>query len=1027
MSVKIVLTQISLKFATTGNQRVTVKYRKTADPDVGASYALASDTVQVKPDGDLVEPLVIDNLLEATSYTVWAIHPCSATGVTKEFFTPLKYTAVRNADFIRNNCGDGMIGGSVPFSKSYYSYISQLDAQAKADADTSGFNAEGQVKANAEGTCIVDSIPCSENSSFNGGQGFPNEKVFSIGSAKGLTWMTYNAYGVPDKFQIIYKGNIVADSGYRGNPAQQDNLNESLAARGLPPELITGHGLGYLTFDKQDSEVLVTVRVFSPLGSTGWDVNMGCAGVQPFAYTLTQNFTKECGPHLYGTVVPYSKIYYSNVSYADAVYKSNVDALDFSSEGQANANLNGTCIDSPTYPYTRTENFSRNNCNTFYIPGPAVPFSRTYTSYVSVQDAQDMAAADSTFPAAGQANANATGTCVLQAAACGAAVAFTGGSGFPNEKAYDLGTGTGMVYLTYNVLDAPDKIQVIYRGQVVIDTGYRGEIAYQSVLDQALAQRGLPSEPIQGSPVGFATFLKDNVDNLVIVRVYSPLDFTGWSLNLGCPGVPPTVSTKTVNFQRNNCPDDTIPGTTSYSKSYYSNTGMQDALNYAAADATRFNNEGQAKANAEAACTPKPVYTFTRTESFTKNNCDTGYQGGSVPYNKDYTSLVSLSDAQSKASADTSYSAEGQANANANGDCTLIPISCAQNSSYSGGEGFPTEVLVNIGAAKGLTWLTFNAYSAPDKFQVIYKGSVVADSGYRGDSSRQAELNTALAQRGMPPEPIMGTGLGYINFNKQDDDAQVLIRVYSPVGGTVWDFNMGCAGVQPFSYVGTADFTKQCNSSTLQGSTVPYSQTYYSNISLADAMSKFANDQSDFNLRGQVNANNNGVCTQLPTFTATRTEEVSKNNCPDGTQAEFVTFSRDYTSTVSQADADSQAANDPNFMSDAQANANEIGGCTQSNDVQLSIDSDYSDVEQEITIFATLSSPLSQDLNVDFSGYYIAQGNQYQFSPTNIVIPAGDVLTELVIDYSGKGSLSYIYVYIVDRNPNPNGGKNVVL
>lgn len=74
---------------------------------------------------------------------------------------------------------------------------------------------------------------------------------------------------------------------------------------------------------------------------------------------------------------------------------------------------------------------------------------------------------------------------------------------------------------------------------------------------------------------------------------------------------------------------------------------------------------------------------------------------------------------------------------------------------------------------------------------------------------------------------------------------------------------------------------------------------------------------------------NPSVTTTTPTtYTTTRTENFTRNNCPSGDVGSVVSFSRIYSSTISQGTADSLAASDPNFEVDGQNNANSAGTCT---------------------------------------------------------------------------------------------------
>lgn len=67
------------------------------------------------------------------------------------------------------------------------------------------------------------------------------------------------------------------------------------------------------------------------------------------------------------------------------------------------------------------------------------------------------------------------------------------------------------------------------------------------------------------------------------------------------------------------------------------------------------------------------TYTFTRTETFTRDNCGAGNAGTEVEFSKDYTSSISDDDAENIAMADSNFANLGQAHANAEGDCEVLP------------------------------------------------------------------------------------------------------------------------------------------------------------------------------------------------------------------------------------------------------------------------------------------------------------------------------------------------------------------
>ena len=63
-------------------------------------------------------------------------------------------------------------------------------------------------------------------------------------------------------------------------------------------------------------------------------------------------------------------------------------------------------------------------------------------------------------------------------------------------------------------------------------------------------------------------------------------------------------------------------------------------------------------------------------------------------------------------------------------------------------------------------------------------------------------------------------------------------------------------------------------------------------------------------------------------WTATRSGTFTRNNCSAGYDASSVTFTKSYTSYISQANANSLASGDASFNSDGQAYANANGSCT---------------------------------------------------------------------------------------------------
>lgn len=80
--------------------------------------------------------------------------------------------------------------------------------------------------------------------------------------------------------------------------------------------------------------------------------------------------------------------------------------------------------------------------------------------------------------------------------------------------------------------------------------------------------------------------------------------------------------------------------------------------------------EGELTDNGDCSVT----YYYTRTQTFTRNNCGNSYYGSVYSFSKTYSSNISQADAQNIANSDSTFVTEGQAAANSTGSCTLINL-----------------------------------------------------------------------------------------------------------------------------------------------------------------------------------------------------------------------------------------------------------------------------------------------------------------------------------------------------------------
>jgi len=122
---------------------------------------------------------------------------------------------------------------------------------------------------------------------------------------------------------------------------------------------------------------------------------------------------------------------------------------------------------------------------------------------------------------------------------CGQALEVRGGRKkdppYYTDYVVQLGSGTGVVTLQYNSFTIPDRFQVIYDGEIKIDTKWVG--ANNSGYKKQLTKLKLlgDNEQIQTPGGGSATFKKETNSIYATLRIWSPLDNTAWEATLTCP------------------------------------------------------------------------------------------------------------------------------------------------------------------------------------------------------------------------------------------------------------------------------------------------------------------------------------------------------------------------------------------------------------------------------------------------------------------------------------------------------------
>lgn len=129
----------------------------------------------------------------------------------------------------------------------------------------------------------VIGIPCDAETDASGKNEFPAEFISSIGTHIGNVSFHFATGDVPDKV-VVEKldGTVIYTTGWRGSTAYQQQLNDGLAARGLPPETIQGPGGtggAVYTFNKDFPDPTVRFKVYTSYWITGgssWWVTVHC-------------------------------------------------------------------------------------------------------------------------------------------------------------------------------------------------------------------------------------------------------------------------------------------------------------------------------------------------------------------------------------------------------------------------------------------------------------------------------------------------------------------------------------------------------------------------------------------------------------------------------------------------------------------------------------------------------------------------------------------------------------------------------
>ena len=127
-----------------------------------------------------------------------------------------------------------------------------------------------------------------------------------------------------------------------------------------------------------------------------------------------------------------------------------------------------------------------------------------------------------------------------------------------------------------------------------------------------------------------------------------------------------------------------------------------------------------------------------------------------------------------------------------------IGVPCGTTLAFGGNDyGMPDVQSVTLGSSTGPVLFHFDAYTVPNRFQVLFENIVVIDTGYRGNTTYQSALNTALAGYGSASSTIISPGSGTTVFQKNTATSVAMCKIFSPNinlpgASNAWNFTMSC-------------------------------------------------------------------------------------------------------------------------------------------------------------------------------------------------------------------------------------------
>ena len=405
-------------------------------------------------------------------------------------------------------------------------------------------------------------------------------------------------------------------------------------------------------------------------------------------------------------------------------------------------------------------------------------------------------------------------------------------------------------------------------------------------------------------------------------------------------------------FTKNNCASNQRGERLEYvvpAGKYSSTISKEEANRLAYLD---IDNNGQKWVNDNGQCLTDVWYNAIQSGEFTKNDCDPDTEKGTtvtytVPAGT-YSSSISQADADQKAKDDVAEN--GQAYANAHGDCETIRwYNREQKKSFQKNDCSVTETgtFVEYVVPAGKYYSGVSQADADDmalkdieengQDYANQNGECATSTWYNKEQKKSFTKNDC-------PDGKVGTSVEYVvaagkysSTVSQEDADQKAIDEIEQNGQQNANLEGECVD-DPNYFVGKAskEFQKEgCDEETQYGSTVTVTQDDVTGGPFISHESQQAADalaMEAVEAQGQAIANERGTCLDKNAYTGVYSKEFTKSDCADGGTGSKVTVTQDdveggpFISYESQAAANAlaQAA----VEEQGQAIANENGECT---------------------------------------------------------------------------------------------------